>query len=129
MLTDDSVEVLEAFWIATPAWPGAQFKTRSLLRSGFNADFYRRKDRIPPLIVARIGQRGLEKRLRQIVVESVLVTLLEDWRGVEIHGKQVPFAGAREALLSSERLCRAVLAAAGRLDSDEVPGEIASGIA
>jgi len=129
MLMNDSGEALGTFWVTHPAWPGAMFRVRSLLRSGFNADLHRRKDRLPPLIVARIGKRGFEKKLRELVVEAALKTILDDWRGVEIHGKQVPFADASEALSSSERLLAAVLAAAGRLDSDEVPGEIASGIA
>ena len=129
MIVNDSGEALETFWVTHPAWPGAMFRVCSLLRSEFDADLHRRKDRIPPLIVARIGQRGLKKKIRGLMVEAVVTTFLQDWRGVEIHGKQVPFANAREALLSSDLLLEVVFAAACRLDSDEVPGEIALGLA
>jgi hypothetical protein len=99
------------------------------MRSSFDEEIDRKTRLISPTRVCSLGKRGLQRLLIEIAVDAALGTLIEDWDGVEIDGKPIPFKDARPALIADGLLRACIIAAAARVDSDQAPGEIAQGLA
>lgn len=122
-----------AVWVSHPALPGVRLKVRSLANSDFALEVGRRFDQAVPRHKRKtISKRQSRTILAPIAAQVIAKLLLVDWSGVRAKdGSPLPYSlDAAATRMTEDGMFRAMaIACACRVDSDEVLGEIAHGLA